>query len=105
MREYKYLVAEDAREDLRRHLNYIKRKFKNPQAIKNVRNDFAETVSSLVTAAGAIQEPSSEELKKRGLKRINMKKHDYFLLFRIKDDTAEVMRMFHFLEDFENKLR
>ena len=105
MKEYKYLVTEDAREDLRRHLSYIKRKFKNPQAIRNVRNDFAETVSSLATVAGAISEPESEELKKRGLKRINLKRHDYFLLYRINSETAEVMRMFHFLEDYENKLR
>ena len=52
-----------------------------------------------------IKEPESEALRKRSLKRINLKKHDYLLLFRIKDDTVEVMRMFHFLQDFESKLK
>ena len=105
MKEYKCLVTEDARKDLRGHLRYIKRTFKNPQAMKNMRDDFAETVTALVTAAGTVQEPDSEELKKRGLKRINLRRHDYFILFRIKDDNAEIMRMFHFLEDYENKMR
>ncbi len=105
MKEYKFVVTEDAKADLKRHLGYIKNKFKNIQAVRNVRDDFRDTVSSLRTAAGAIREPESDALRARGLKRINFQRHYYFLLYRVKGDTAEVLRMFHFLEDYECKLK
>lgn len=105
MKEYKPVVTADAREDLKDHLGYIKRQFKNKQALTNVREDFKKTAASLATRADTIKDPESEALLKRGLKRINFEKHDYFLLFSVKDDTVEVMRMFHFLQDYENKLK
>lgn len=105
MKEYRVLITKDAKADLRRHLGYIKRQFGNTQAIRNVRNDFAETAASLSVIAGSIREPDSPALKTRGLKRVNLSKHDYLLLFRVKDGRAEIIRMFHFLEDYENKLR
>ena len=32
-------------------------------------------------------------------------RHDYVLLYRMKGDIAEVVAMFHTLEDYENKIK
>ena len=105
MTTYKLVLTADLRTDLRRYLGYIKRKYGNDQAIKNIRDDFYKTVDSLKTNADVIKDPDSEDLRKRGLKRVNFHQHDYFLLFRIEGKQVEVVQMFHFLEDYENKLR
>lgn len=67
--------------------------------------DYRETRESLSRIAGSIKEADSEKLRERNLKRINFRRHDYFLLFRIDGEVATVTNVFHFLEDYENKLK
>ncbi len=105
MKKYRVFVTDDAKHDLRKYIRYLKEVKKSPQAAKNVMADYTTTRKSLETLAGSIKEPESIELIKRELKRINFKKHNYFLLFRIEDDKAYVTNMFHGLEDYENKLQ
>jgi len=40
MKEFRLVITADVKEDLRRYLSYIRNRFKNPQAIRNVRDDF-----------------------------------------------------------------
>lgn len=105
MRSYLVKVTPAAKEDLKRYLEYIQRKLKNPQAAKSVAQDFRETKNRLKNIAGSIAEPESEKLRKRKLKRINFQRHDYFLLYRINDGVVEITNMFHGSEDYESKLR
>ena len=105
MKEFRLVITADVKEDLRRYLSYIRNRFKNPQAIRNVRDDFYQTADSLRTLAETIPPANSVKMQQRGLKRINFCSHDYFLLFRIVGDKVEVVKMFHFLEDYENKIR
>ena len=105
MKKFKLVVTIDAKEDLHRYLYHIRDTFKNPQAVKNVRDDFNQTAASLRTLAETVQQPSNKQMREKGLKRINFHTHVYFLLFRIKEDKVEVVQMFHFLEDYENRLR
>lgn len=106
MKKYNVKVTPDAEKDLRAHLVYLNNEKKNPQAVRNVIDDFNETANMLSTVASSIAEPDSEKLKTRGLKRINFKRHNYFLLYYIgADDVVYITNVFHNLEDFEDKLR
>ena len=105
MKTYRVVVTDDAKADLKRYRGYILKKFKNPQAARAVILDFRETRTKLETVAASLQDPESEILKQRCLKRINFQRHNYFLLFRIVGDLVYVTNVFHFLEDYENKLR
>lgn len=106
MKEYRVIVTPDAEEDLRKYLLYLRKIKKNSQAVKNVLNDFKETKKELEKAAGSLANPESEELKRRGLKRINFIRHNYFMLYYIdKDENVYVTNIFHGLEDYESKLR
>ena len=105
MKNYKIVVTDDAKEDLKRYREYLFKKKHSPQSAKNLVLDFRETRKVLEDVAGSIKEPESEALVKRGLKRINLLKHNFFLLFRIEGSVAYVTDMFHELEDYENKLR
>ena len=106
MKQYKVIVTPDAEEDLESYVAYLRQVKKNPQAVKNVLKDFRETKISLGKTAGSIKDPESEALLKRGLKRMNFQKHNYFVLFYIgTDDIVYITDVFHGLEDFERKLR
>ena len=105
MKKYRVKVTPEAKVDLKVYLRYVLKKLKNEQAAKSIAEDFRATKNELADVAESIRDPDSEKLKQRGLKRINLKHHNYFLLFRIKDDIVEVTNMFHGLEDFESKLR
>lgn len=98
-------VTEDAKKDLRKYSNYLLKIKKSKQAAKNVVEDFRNTRKTLQDVAGSLKEPENQKLKERKLKRINFKKHDYFLLYRIEGDNVFITNMFHNLEDYENKLK
>lgn len=105
MKTYRVVVTDDAKADLKRYRDYILKTFKNPQAARAVILDFRETRTKLETTAASLQDPESEVLKQRSLKRINFQRHNYFLLFRVAGEQVYVTNVFHFLEDYENKLK
>ena len=104
MKTYRVIILPEAKQDLRRYRDYLLKEKKSSQAAKNLVLDFNETASKLRTVASSLREPDSIELKTRGLKRINFRRHDYFLLYHMEGSVAFVTNMFHSLEDFENKL-
>lgn len=91
--------------DLRDKLLYIRDRLKNHQAVQSVYDDYKLTRKTLGDAAETIREPDRNELRKRELKRINFRAHNYFMLFRIRDNRVEITNIFHGSEDFENKLK
>ena len=105
MKKYKAVITKQAQTDLRGKLAYIRDRLKNPQAVQNVYDDYKQTRKALEEVADTIREPNSLELKKRDLKRINFRTHNYFILFRIRDERVEITNIFHGSEDFENKLK
>lgn len=105
MKKYHVVINDDAKEDLTKYRDYLLKQKCSQQAARNLVLDFRETRKTLELVAGSIHEPESEALRKRGLKRINLLKHDYFLLYKIEGSKAYVTNMFHSLEDYERKLR
>lgn len=105
MKKYKAVITKQAQEDLRGKLAYIRNHLKNPQAVQSVYNDYKLTRKTLEELAETIREPDSVELRSREMKRINFRMHNYFMLFRIRNDRVEITNIFHGSEDYENKLR
>ncbi len=103
--DYKVVITIDAESDFIRHIRYILEKFYNDQAAKSVADDFEETKNSLAKSAGSLQYCENPRLRALGYKRINYLHHDYFMLFRVVEDMAIVDNIFHFREDYENKMR
>ncbi len=85
-------------------MDYLKNEKHNPYAARNVFNDCNDSKKKLSYLADSLPVPDDPELKKRGLKRMNFMKHDYFMLFAIDGDTVVITNIFHAGEDYENKL-
>ncbi len=105
MKTFQVIVEPEAQKQIRRHLSYIKNELKNQQAAENVYQDFIASVGKLSTIAGSVKEPDDEALIKRGLKRKNFDRHEYFVLFKVDGDKAKVTNVFHFRENYIAKLK
>ena len=89
---------------LDKYVGYLYSVKKSAQAANALLKDFVETRKRLETTAGMIKDPDDENLVKRNLKRINFRRHNYFLLFRIQEDTVQIITMFHGSENYSEKL-
>ena len=105
MKTYRVIQTEDAAKAIHDRVHYIIDRYSNDQAATAVWEDYKNTRDLLATTAGSIAEPESRALQERGLKRINFSSHDYFILFRIENDVVYIVSVFHFLEDFEKKIK
>ena len=104
MKRYKIYITGRAFSDLRIRIGYLRNEKKSMQAAQALFDDYRETRSILANIAGALADPDDEKLKQRGLKRINFLRHNYFMLFRIEKEKVIIVRVFHGLEDYQNKL-
>lgn len=102
--DYRVTVTSDAEADLDRFLWYLLYKKRNRQAAANLLDDFEKTKQSLSKVAGSLKYCDNPRLKEHGYKRINFLSHRYFMLYRIEDTCAVVDKIFHELEDYENKM-
>mgnify|MGYP002870099113 CR=1 FL=1 len=105
MKAYKVVISIDAKTSLKKYIRYLREVKLSPQAARNVLDDFTATRIMLSQVAGSLQEPESEKLKARSLKRINFQKHNYFMLYKVEGEMAIITNIFHGLEDYEGKLR
>lgn len=104
MKTYKVVITDKAKFQLSLYLRYLKNDLKNPQAAKAVRDDFKETIKQLRNVAGSLKDCDNPNLAKRKLKKISFQRHDYVMLYRIEDNIATVVRIYHMLQDYENKI-
>lgn len=102
--EYKVIVTSDAEENFDAYIRYLIFEKGNKQAASNLINDFEATKESLSLVAGSLKYCNSPKLKQLGYKKMRFLSHRYFILFRIVEDTAIIDKIFHELQDYENKI-
>lgn len=101
---YEVIVTPDAGKDWDNYLSYLDKVKKNPQAVMNLNNDLEDAVYTLETMAGSLKYDDDPDIAAMGYRRIHLKKHRYFMLYRLEDDTAFVDRIFHDLQDYKNRM-
>ena len=101
---YKVVVTADAEEDLNRFVSYLLYEKKSAQAAAQVLDDFAITAQSLAHVAGSLKLCDNPKLRALGYRRIQFLSHRYCMLYRIENELVIVDRIFHALQDYENKL-
>lgn len=101
---YKVVVTSDAETDLDNFISYLLLEKMNEQAARNLLNDFEETKDMLSNVASSLKDCDNPILKQLGYKKINFRKHQYFMLYRIVGDIVIIDNIFHELQDYENHL-
>ena len=101
---YKIFMTIDAAEELKKIIQYLIEKKRNPQAATSLLNDFENTKKKLEDVAGSLQLCRNKKLRDLGYRRINFAGDKYFMLYRIVDNLVYIDGIFHDLQDYENKI-
>ena len=102
--QFKVELSELAEKQYDNILSYIANVLKNPQALKNVMDDFDGTIERLEKMADTFGYCKSKKLMEMGLHSIGFTKHRYLLVYRINDERVIVEGMYHELQDYENSI-
>lgn len=102
MQRYYVSSTWDADADTLRHYLYIRNVLMNPQAADAHLTDYDETRELLSKSAGSLRIGDHSLMKARHLSRINFIRHDYFMVYHIEGDEAEIIAVGHFDEDSKN---
>ena len=103
--DYNVVVTIDAEKDMEQYLRYLIFQKENKQAAQSVLNDFEDTKKKLSFVADSLQECENPRLRKRGYRCIRFLHHRYFMLYRIEGRRVFIDRVFHELQDYENKMK
>lgn len=104
MSHYRVEVTDDAKADLDEFVTYLLLVKKSEQAADSLLDDFLDAVGELEDVAGSLKLDDDKDLAALGYHRIHLKKHRYYLLYRIEGQTVVVDNMFHDLQDYKNHM-
>lgn len=85
-------------------LSYIANELKNPQALRNIMDDFDDTIEKLEKMADSFGYCNCDRLKEMGLHKINFAKHRYLFVYRVNKSQVIVEGMYHEMQDYENSI-
>ena len=102
MKKWKVVATDDVREDLDDFVCYLLVEKLNLQAASALLDDYDETIEELSYTAGPLRSLDDPEL--RDYHKIRLKRHNYYLLYRLVGETAVVDHMFHDLQDMDKAL-
>lgn len=85
-------------------LFYIANELKNPQALKNVMDDFDDTIEKLEQMADSFSYCNSNRLKEMGLHKIKFARHRYLFVYRVRKTQVIIEGMYHEMQDYENAI-
>lgn len=103
--EYEVILSGQAKEDFRKIVHHLLYKFGNKQAAANIINDMEDTITRLSRIAGSLKLCDEPELRAAEYRTIHFKRHRYFLVYRVIENQAYVIDVFHDLQDYEGMLR
>lgn len=64
-----------------------------------------ETIGRLSYAADSLKLCDNPELRMQGYRTIHLKRHRYFMLYKIVDTFVYVIGVYHDLQDYEHTLK
>lgn len=98
---YKVIITPPAKRSLDNYIRYTVQILHNKQAAASILEDARKTKNRLSINANIYAICSNPILAEYGYRKIPFEKHDFFMVYRIQDNTAIVDRMFHDLQDYE----
>lgn len=98
------MVTEFAKKQSEAYIGYVAKTLKSRQAAKSIMMDFRKTIGRLHYVAGSLPLLENMELASYGYRRINFDRHNFFMLYRVKDRVVIVDAIYHGLQDYEKFL-
>lgn len=100
--DFEVIFTSNAEEQLQNILDYLFFDLNNAQAAYNVEQDMKQTARLLSHVAGSLKLCESPYLRDLGYRTIHLKRHNYFMLYKIIDNIVRVDGIYHDLQDYES---
>lgn len=101
---YEVIFTDAATVQFQKILDYLFFKLGNVQATNSVREDIEETARRLSHVADKLKPCTDPKLHSLGYRTIHLKRHKYFMLYKIMNNQVYVIGIYHDLQDYENIL-
>lgn len=103
--DFEVVLTNEAVVQAQKILDYIFYELENAQAAYSVEQDMKETAKRLSYIAGSLKLCDDSELSALGYRTIHLKRHQYFMLYKVVDNCAYVIGIYHDLQDRGNVLK
>ncbi|MCM1102141.1 MAG: type II toxin-antitoxin system RelE/ParE family toxin [Clostridium sp.] len=103
--DFNVVLTDTAEIQIGKILDYMIYELRNTQAAYNVEQDMRETVRKLSYTAGSFKLCDDPKLRELEYRTIHLKRHQYFMLYKIVDTCVYVVGVYHDLQDYENATR
>ena len=103
--EYKVIVSQGAKLQLKNIVEYVRSVLMNPIAAKSVLEDAEKTMDKLTYLAESLKLCEESELAIHGYRVISFQKHHYIMVYRVEESTVYIDGIFHRLQDYQNVFR
>lgn len=104
LKTWSVIVTDDVERDLDNFVYYLLVEKMSDQAASALLDDYDETIIVLSKVAGSLKLLDDPELAAEGYRKIRLRRHNYYLLYRLDGDLAVVDRMFHDLQDLDKAM-
>ena len=98
---YKVFITSYAMKQLERYIEYTVHELKNKYAAREIISDAERTKKRLEIVANNLPLCENEMLARYGYRKIFLKKHRFFMVYRIDNGSVIVEAMYHELQDYE----
>lgn len=103
--DYDVVLTDTAKAQFQEILDYIFFKLENTQAAYSVEQDMKEAVNKLSHVAGSLKLCDDPDLQALGYRTIHLRRHKYFMLYKVIERRAYIIGIYHDLQDYENILK
>ncbi len=102
---FEVVLTVNAEVQTQKILDYIFYELENTQAAYSVEQDMKETIDRLSYVAGNLKFCDDPDLRALEYRTIHLKRHSYFMLYKIVGTYVYVIGVYHDMQDYENTLK
>ena len=101
---YNIEVTDRTEKQIENAIQYLAVNLKSMQAAKNLMEDINQAFALLKAVAASFSFCEDSYLASKGYRKFALKKHDYLIIYRVKENTVYLVGFFHILENYREKL-
>ena len=101
---YKLVVTDNAAQQVESIVDYIMYRLNNKQAAKAIIDDIEKGYTKLSIMAEMFAYCNDRYLASKNYRKLILEKHQYIILYQVRDKVVYVNGVFHMLENYREKL-
>ncbi len=102
--DYKLIITKTAEDQIDNIVGYVAKVLNNVTAAKSILSDIELAYTKLENSAEIFPYCNDSYLEGRGYRKINLKRHDYVIIYRVEETRVYILGVFHMKENYGSKI-